>query len=132
MAPHRQDMRSHLAAARGLGAAKSGTEHWWVERITAVALVPLTLWFICSVLSMLGAEQPVVAAWAGHPLNAALLLALVLLTFHHAQLGLQVVWEDYLHRAGTRMAFILATKAAALLLGLLASLAVLKLFLAAH
>jgi succinate dehydrogenase / fumarate reductase membrane anchor subunit len=125
-------MRSQLGRARGLGSAKSGVEHWWVERITAAALVPLTLWFVISILSMLGADQPMVALWVSHPLNAALLLALILMTFHHAQLGLQVVYEDYIHAPALRTASILATKAAALLLGLMASLAVIKLFLAAH
>ncbi len=125
-------MRSQLGRARGLGSAKAGLEHWWVERVTAAALVPLTLWFVISILSMLGADQPTVAAWVSHPLNAALLLALIIMTFHHAQLGLQVVYEDYIHGAVLRTASILATKAAALLLGLMASLAVIKLFLAAH
>ena len=125
-------MRSQLGRARGLGAAHSGTEHWWVERMTAIALLPLTLWFVISVLGMLGADQPTVAAWVGHPLNATLLLALILMTFHHAQLGLQVVYEDYIKVGTLRTASILATKGAALLLGLMASLAVIKLFLAAH
>ena len=57
-------MRSQLARARGLGSAKSGIEHWWTERVSAAALVPLSLWFVFSVLSMLGADQPVVTAGA--------------------------------------------------------------------
>jgi succinate dehydrogenase / fumarate reductase membrane anchor subunit len=73
-----------------------------------------------------------VAAWVGHPLNAALLLALILMTFHHAQLGLQVVYEDYMTNAAVRTACMIATKGAALLLGLIAALSVLKLYLAAH
>jgi succinate dehydrogenase / fumarate reductase, membrane anchor subunit len=124
-------MRSQLGRARGLGSAKTGTEHWWVQRVTSLALIPLTLWFLFSLLGMLGADQPTVAAWAARPLNAALLLALILMSFHHAQLGLQVVYEDYVHGA-LRTASILATKGAALLLGLMAALAVIKLFLAAH
>jgi succinate dehydrogenase / fumarate reductase membrane anchor subunit len=131
VAPKVSVMRSQLGRVRGAGAARAGVEHWWVERITALALVPLTLWFVISVLSMLGADQPVIAAWVSHPLNAALLIALVVLTFHHAQLGLQVVYEDYIH--GTlRTASILATKGAALLLALVGVLSVLKLYLAAH
>ena len=124
-------MRSQLGRARGLGSAKAGAEHWGVTRISATALVPLSLWFGWSVLGLLGAPQPAVAAWAGHPLNAALLLALIFLTFHHAQAGLQVVYEDYIEGT-SRAAAILGTKAVALLLGLMSSLAVLKLFLAAH
>jgi succinate dehydrogenase / fumarate reductase membrane anchor subunit len=122
--------RSQLGRVRGLGAAHAGVEHWWQERVSALALVPLTLWFVISVLSMLGADQPLTAAWIARPVNAALLLALIVMTFHHAALGLQVVYEDYIESAGPRTAAILATKGAALLLGLLASLAVLKLALA--
>jgi len=125
-------MRSQLGRARGLGSAKSGSEHWWVQRVTAAALVPLSLWFVLCVLSMLGADQATVAVWAGRPFNAALLMALVLMSFYHTALGLQVVFEDYVEGAALRTASILATKAAALLLGLMAALAVIKLFLAAH
>jgi succinate dehydrogenase / fumarate reductase membrane anchor subunit len=132
MADGTKIMRSQLGRARGLGSAKTGTEHWWIERVTAAALVPLSLWFVFSVLSMLGAEQPVVAAWAARPLNAALLLALILMIFRHAALGLQVVLEDYVQGAALRTASILAVKGTALLLGLMAALAVTKLFLAAH
>jgi succinate dehydrogenase / fumarate reductase membrane anchor subunit len=130
-APKVSVMRSQLGRVRGTGAARAGVEHWWVERITALALVPLTLWFLISVLTMLGADQPVVAAWAAHPVNAALLIALIVLTFHHAQLGLQVVYEDYFHDR-LRTISILATKGAALLLALVGVLSVLKLYLAAH
>lgn len=122
--------RSQLGRARGLGASHTGAEHWWQERVSALALVPLTLWFVVSVLTMLGADHAVVAGWIGRPVNAVLLLALIAMTFHHAALGLQVVYEDYIVSAGSRTAAILATKGLALLLGLLASLAVLKLAVA--
>ena len=122
--------RSQLGRVRGLGAARSGVEHWWRERITAIALVPLSVWFVISILSMLGADQGVVAAWASHPVNAVLLLALIVMTFHHTALGLQVVYEDYIDSAGLRTGVTLATNGACLILGLMASLAVLKLALA--
>ena len=125
-------MRSKLGRARGLGAAHAGSHHWRVERLTAIALVPLTVWFVVSVLGHLGAEQPVIAAWAARPLNAALLLALVAMTFHHLHLGLQVVWEDYVHSPARREAVILLTRGASLLLGLMAAIAVLKLATGAH
>jgi succinate dehydrogenase / fumarate reductase membrane anchor subunit len=125
-------MRSQLGRVRGLGSAKSGVHHWKVERITAMALVPLTVWFVVAVLGQLGAPLPVVAAWAGRPINAALLLALIAMTFQHTALGLQVVFEDYIHGAGLREAVVLLTKGACLLLGLMASVAVLKLAVAAH
>ncbi len=120
-------MRSALGRVRGLGAAKSGVGHWQAERISGLALVPLSIWFIVSVLSLLGTDQPVVAAWVGHPWNAALLLALVYLGFQHAVLGLQVVYEDYIHHRARLAACLLLTRGAALLFGLMAAIAVLKL-----
>jgi succinate dehydrogenase / fumarate reductase membrane anchor subunit len=125
-------MRSQLGRARGAGSARSGADHWLAERISAAALIPLTIWFVFALISLLGADQPQVAAWAAHPLNAALLLALIAATFHHAQMGLQVVLEDYSHNHGFRTAAVLAIKAAAWLLAILAALSVAKLYLTAH
>jgi len=123
-------MRSQLGRARGTGAAHSGIHHWYAERITSIALVPLTLWFIFAVLRLVGASQASVVAWAGHPINATLLLALIAITFHHMHLGLQVVYEDYIKAKPLQTIAILGTKAVSLLLGLLASVAVLKMALA--
>ena len=125
-------MRSQLGRVRGLGSAKSGVHHWKTERITALALVPLTVWFVIAVLGQLGSPLPVMAAWAGSPINTALLLALIAMTFQHTALGLQVVVEDYVHTAGPREAIVLLIKGACLLLGLMAAVAVLKLAVAAH
>jgi succinate dehydrogenase / fumarate reductase membrane anchor subunit len=125
-------MRSQLGRVRGSGTAHAGSHHWKAERVTAIALVPLTVWFVVSVLSHLGADQSAMAAWAGQTLNATLLLALIAMTFHHMQLGLQVVYEDYIHGSKRREAAILATKGVCLVLGLLAALSVLKLAVAAH
>ncbi len=120
-------MRSQLGRVRGLGAGGGGAvEHWRVERVTAIALVPLTVWFVVSVLRLLGAGQPVVAHWAGHPVNTVLLLALVAMTFHHMQLGLQVVIGDYIHSKPIEALATLANKGVALLLALFAAVAVLK------
>ena len=123
-------MRSPLSRARGVGSAKSGVHHWHAQRVTAIALVPLTLWFIFSMMRLAGAPQEVVAHWAGHPFNTVLLLALIAMTFHHMQLGIQVVLEDYVHDKWLMTGLILANKAAAALLGLAAAVAVLKLALA--
>ncbi|TLU72822.1 succinate dehydrogenase, hydrophobic membrane anchor protein [Lichenicoccus roseus] len=117
-------MRSQLGRARGLGASKSGVEHWWVERVTAIALVPLTIWFIVSVLTLLHSDQPEVRQWAGRPVNTVLLLATVIMTFHHMQLGLQVVIDDYVKKS--HLAVTLLNKGAALLLGLFSIVAILK------
>jgi len=122
--------RSQLGRARGVGAGHSGVEHWRVERITSIALVPLTLWFIYAMLQLVGAPQEAVAAWASNPINTVLLLVLVAITFHHMHLGLQVVCEDYVSNKWQMTMMILGAKSASLLLGLLASVAVLKLALA--
>ncbi len=120
-------MRSQLGRVRGLGTARSGTHHWWAERVTAIALVPLTLWFVYAALHLMGLPRAAAAHWAGNPINAALLAALVLATFHHGALGLQVVIEDYIHVERTRMAMLLLVKGLAALLALIALFAVLKL-----
>ena len=90
-------LRDPLAIARGLGSAKDGTGHWWVQRLTAVALLLLTPWFVWLALGLIGADQYAVRETLGQPLNAALVLAYVLSMFWHAQLGMQVVIEDYVH-----------------------------------
>jgi succinate dehydrogenase / fumarate reductase membrane anchor subunit len=112
-------LRSPLAAARGLGSAKSGTEHWWAQRVTAVALVPLTIWFVVSLIAHVGAPYEEVRAWIGAPVPAVLMICLVVAMFYHAQLGLQVVIEDYLHREPVKLAALLAVKGAAVFLSLL-------------
>ena len=122
-----QTMRTALGRVRGLGSAHGGTRHWWAQRLTAITLVPLALWFIASILHLEGAPRAAVVQWTSHPINAALLAALVLATFHHAQLGLQVVVDDYIHHEAVRMIVLLLIKAATALLGLLGLLAVLKL-----
>jgi len=125
-APQIHIMRSGLGRARGLGAAKSGYHHWWVQRLTAVALVPLTLWFICSVIRLLGAPHEAVVIWLSSPIVLALMLALIFALFHHMQLGLQVVIEDYVHGETTKLAALLAMKGVTCLLGLAAAVAALK------
>ncbi|WP_254070386.1 succinate dehydrogenase, hydrophobic membrane anchor protein [Acidisphaera sp. L21] len=125
-APKVTIMRSQLSRARGMGAAGSGVHHWKVERITAIALVPLTTWFIYAVLHLLGAPQAGVHRFVHNPWNAVLLLAIVTMTFHHMQLGLQVVLEDYVSNHKWQMASLLLNKAVALILGLLCVVSILR------
>ena len=122
-----KSLRSPLGRVRGLGSAKDGTHHWWAQRVTAIALVPLLLWFVASVVSLAGAPLPEVKAWLASPVAAVLLLALIVAVFHHAQLGLQVVIEDYVHGEGLKLAALLLVKGAALLFGGLSAFSVLKL-----
>jgi len=119
-------MRSGLGRARGLGAAKAGVHHWLAQRATAIALVPLTLWFIYSVFGFTGAGHAQVVAWMQSPLNLVLMLALIAATFHHMQLGLQTVIEDYIHTDRCRTVAMLLMKGATILLALTAAVSVLK------
>jgi len=89
--------RTPLKGVRGLGPAKEGIHHFVIQRMTAVALVPLTLWLVWLVLRVMHADYAQARALVHDPLNATLLLAFVLALFWHVQLGIQVVLEDYVH-----------------------------------
>ena len=120
-------MRSQLGRVRGLGSAGSGVEIWWAERVTSIALVPLSIWFIVAVIAHLGADRAAIARWIGQPVNTVLLLALVIATFRHMALGLQAVIEDYVHGELARMVSLLVMRGAAWVLGLASVVAVVKL-----
>ncbi len=122
-------LRTPLARARGLGAAKSGTEHWWAQRWTALALVPLVIWFVISVLALVGAEHSVVVAWIGNPAIAVLLVLLIATVLHHGQLGVQVVIEDYVPNERVKLVSILAVKGSAIVVAVAGILAVLRIAL---
>jgi succinate dehydrogenase / fumarate reductase membrane anchor subunit len=124
--PHIDMRRSPLGRARGLGSARAGSHHWWAQRLTAIALVPLTLWFIFSVIHLSGASHPVVIDWLSSPLTLGLMLALIIATFHHLQLGVQVVIEDYVHDERLKIGAVLAVKALAVMLALVCIVSVLK------
>lgn len=126
-------IRTPLARARGLGAAKDGTHHWWMQRVTSVALVPLVLWFTISVIVLVRAHDAAhgaVQAWLGHPVNAGLMIALLAAMFYHAKLGAQVIIEDYVHPESAKIAALLVTQFLLFLLGAIAIVAVLKIALA--
>jgi succinate dehydrogenase / fumarate reductase membrane anchor subunit len=105
-------LRSPLGRAVGLGSAKEGVEHWWLQRITAVALVPLGLWFVIAIIRLLGADVDDVRDWVGNPLPAILLVLLLIATFYHAALGLQVVIEDYVHAELTKLGLLVVVRLA--------------------
>ena len=120
-------MRSQLGRVRGLGAARSGVGQWWGERVTSLALVPLTLWFIWATIRLLGAPHEAVQNWMASPVTIVLMLCLVLATFHHMQLGLQVVIEDYVHVESTRFLLLLGVRGLTAILALLCIVSVLRL-----
>jgi len=119
-------LRSPIARARGLGSAKDGTGHFWAQRLTAIALVPLLIWFVASVVGLSGMTYTEVAAWFESPLNATLFVILLLSLAWHSMLGLQVIVEDYLHHAGLKMAVLITLKFAHILLAVAAIYAVLR------
>jgi succinate dehydrogenase / fumarate reductase membrane anchor subunit len=121
-------MRSPLGRAIGFGSAKEGVDHWLAQRITALALVPLVVWFVISIVELAGAgaDLSVLAAWVGYPLPAVLLILLVVATFYHVALGLQVVIEDWVAVEGLRLGLIIVMKLATILLAALGIFSVVK------
>jgi succinate dehydrogenase / fumarate reductase membrane anchor subunit len=120
------DLRTPLSRARGLGSAKDGLNHWWAQRLTAVALIPLVAWFAISLIMMSGADYGVVRAWIGSPVVMVLLTLTIVIGLHHGQLGLQVVIEDYVHNDGMKLALIVLMRFIAVFFGLAAIVAILR------
>jgi succinate dehydrogenase / fumarate reductase, membrane anchor subunit len=120
------DLRTPLSRARGLGSAKQGVHHWWAQRITAVALIPLVTWFAISLIMMSGADYAVVRAWIGSPVVMVLLTLTIVIGLHHGQLGMQEVVEDYVHSEGMKLALIVLLRFIAVFFGLAAIVAILR------
>lgn len=118
------DLRTPLSRARGLGSAKDGLHHWWAQRLTAVALIPLVVWFAVSLVMLSGADYATVRAWIGSPFVMVLLLLTIVIGLHHAQLGMQVVIEDYVHNDGAKLALIVLVRFLAVVFGLAAVVAI--------
>jgi len=100
--------RTPIAKVRGLGAARSGLQHWKMQRLTAISNVLLVLWFMFSAMALSGSGYEQVRAWLASPVTASLVVLLIISTFYHARLGLQVVVEDYVHHEGARIASLVA------------------------
>jgi succinate dehydrogenase / fumarate reductase membrane anchor subunit len=120
------NLRSPLGRVRGLGSAKEGVAHWTQQRLTALALVPLSIWFIISVIGLAGGRYVQFQSWLSVPGNTTLILLLLFCLFHHAQLGVQVVIEDYLHVPGAKLAALILVKMTSALLGVFAAVSVLR------
>lgn len=120
------DLRSPLSRARGLGSAKSGVHHFWMQRLTAVALIPLVVWFAISLVMLSGADYAMARAWLGSPFVMVLLILTICVGLYHGQLGMQVVIEDYVHNEGVKLALLVAIKLIAVFFGLAAIVASLR------
>ena len=122
-------MRTDLGRVRGLGTAKDGVHHWWMQRLTAIALIPLTLWFIISIATLNNASYTETVNWLSIPLVSIFMILLVSATLYHALLGVQVVVEDYIHQEGFKFLLLISLKFIFLVLGVVAIFSLLKIAL---
>jgi succinate dehydrogenase / fumarate reductase membrane anchor subunit len=103
-------LRSPLGRVLGLGSAKDGTGHWWAQRVSAIALIPLTLWFLFSLLTLPGLDYLTVKTWLSFPMSGLLAVLLVAALTYHSYLGTIVVIEDYVHSAGMKVLSLLSLR----------------------
>jgi succinate dehydrogenase / fumarate reductase membrane anchor subunit len=115
-----------LGRVRGLGSAKSGTHHWWMQRVTAVGNLILMLWFVVSIVRLPIIDHQAVVLWLKSPLVAVPLILLVVSVFWHLRLGLQTFIEDYVHEEGNKIAVLLLLNAYAFICGALCVFSILK------
>ena len=110
-------LQTPLHKVEGMGSGHSGTGHFWHERVTAVALIPLSLWFLYAVLGLAGTSEVAALQFLAHPWNALLMGAFIIFSLYHAYLGLQVVIDDYIHTAGWKILLLFLRLAFVLLIG---------------
>jgi succinate dehydrogenase / fumarate reductase membrane anchor subunit len=115
-----------LHKVQGLGAAHSGTGHFWHERVTAVALIPLSLWFLYVMLGLSGTSEVTALQFLAHPWNAILMGAFVAFSLWHAYLGLRVVIDDYIHTAGMKIFLMLVTRFSIIAVGAISIFAIVR------
>ncbi len=120
------DFQTPLAKVRGLGSAKAGTGHFWMQRITAITLIPLSLWMVSFTQHLLDASHAEIVTWLAGPLDTVLAIAWVVAAFYHAALGLQVVIEDYVHTEWIKISSIWVMKLSFLFFAIAAIVALFK------
>ncbi len=123
------DLRTPRARVEGFGSARSGTMHFWHQRMTAVALIPLSVWFVASALAYVGAEQGAVAAYFAQPINAVPMFLFIVAATYHMSLGIQTIIEDYFHQEGMKIVALMLNRFTAWIIGAGAGLALIKMAL---
>ena len=113
-----KSMKTPLGIIRGLGSAKNGTKHWWMQRVTAIALFPLGLWFMWHVLPHAGVGHAELVMFLKSPCETVLMILLIITGLYHGQLGFQVIIEDYIPHEPLKIVLLLSFKALALILGI--------------
>jgi succinate dehydrogenase / fumarate reductase, membrane anchor subunit len=111
-------LETPLHKVQGLGASHSGTGHFYRERLTSVALIPLSLWFAYAMLGLAGTNEVAVVSFLAHPWNAILMAAFAVISFYHLSLGLQVVIDDYIHTTGIKLFLLLLVRFIAIAAGI--------------
>ncbi|WP_420960673.1 succinate dehydrogenase, hydrophobic membrane anchor protein [Brucella sp. IR073] len=122
-----KDMRTPLNRVRGLGSAKEGTGHFWRQRLTAVANVPLMLFFVGLIASLNGADFATVRAALSHPLTALVMILMLLSGLYHMRIGMQVIIEDYVHGEGAKVIFLMLNTFFTIVIGVACIFSILKL-----
>ncbi len=117
---------SPLQRVRGLGSAKSGTEEWWTQRVTSVALVPLSIFIVILMVSLIGADHETVVGRVGHPIVATFLILTLAAVAWHMQIGMRVIIEDYIHGHGMKVALLIANAFFAIAIAVLGTVAILS------
>jgi succinate dehydrogenase / fumarate reductase, membrane anchor subunit len=120
-------IRTPLARVRGFGSAKSGTGHFWLQRLTAIANIPLTIAAVIIMIMLLGRNQPAVAQILGSPTVAIIMLLFIVSIMAHMRLGMQVIIEDYVHDDITKLGLVIANNFFVAVVGLTAAFGILKL-----
>ena len=124
-------LRAPLGRVLGLGTAKDGTDHWWAQRVTAVALVLLGLWFIAALIDLASFQHDAAITFIGAPMNAVLLSLFCLTAAYHSYLGVQVVVDDYVHTAGLKLVTLMMSRFAHVLVAVVSVYAILRIGLGA-
>ena len=107
MSAAKSGLRTELGRVRGLGSAKEGVHHWWAQRVSAIALIPLSLWFVAQIVFLTDVDRATAIQWLGSPLTLGLMSLFLATLIYHAVLGLQVVIEDYIHAKAAKLALLL-------------------------